>query len=79
MSQEITFRLSEDAARALRSLEVIGLTPSEVISNALVAAASRLTDKQALAVEVAALATDPDDRAEIMAVAELMELLLVSK
>ena len=79
MSQEITFRLSEDAVRALRSLEVIGLTPSEVISNALVAAASRLTDKQALAVEVAALATDPDDRAEMMAVAELMELLLVSK
>jgi hypothetical protein len=79
MAQEITVRLSDDAMQALRRLEVLGLIPSEVISKALVVAASRLTDKQALAAEVAALATDPDDRAEILAVAELMELLLVSK
>jgi hypothetical protein len=79
MAQEITVRLSDDAMQALRRLEVLGLIPSEVISKALVVAASRLTDKQALAAEMAALATDPDDRAEILAVAELMELLLVSK
>lgn len=79
MAQEITVRLSDDAMQALRRLEVLGLIPSEVISKALVVAASRLTDKQSLAAEVAALATDPDDRAEILAVAELMELLLVSK
>jgi hypothetical protein len=79
MAQEITVRLSDDAMQALRRLEVIGLNPSEMIDKALIVAASRLTDKQALAAEVAALATDPDDRAEILAVAELMELLLVSK
>lgn len=79
MAQEITVRLSDDAMQALRRLAVIGLIPSEVIDKALIVAASRLTDKQALAAEVAALATDPDDRAEILAVAELMELLLVSK
>jgi len=79
MAQEITVRLSDDAMQALRRLEVLGLIPSEVIGQALVVAANRLTDKQALAAEVAALATDPDDRAEILAVAELMELLLVSE
>jgi hypothetical protein len=79
MAQEITVRLGDDAMQALRRLEALGLNPSEMIDKALIVAASRLTDKQALAAEVAALATDPDDRAEILAVAELMELLLVSK
>ena len=38
-------------------------------------AASRLRDKQALATEVEALEADEDDRAEMLAVADLMESL----
>jgi hypothetical protein len=44
----------------------------------LVDAASRLSDKQALAAEVAALDADERDRAEMLAVAELMESLRAS-
>ena len=42
---------------------------------ALVEAASRLSDKDALAAEVAELEADENDRAEMLAVAELMESL----
>lgn len=51
------------------------MTRSEAIRAALVTAASRLHDKRALAAEVAALEADDEDRAEMMAVAELMESL----
>jgi Arc/MetJ-type ribon-helix-helix transcriptional regulator len=56
-------------------LEATGLTRSEAIRAALVEAANRLQDKQALAEEVAALEADDDDRAEMLAVADLMEQL----
>lgn len=49
----------------------------EAPGDSLAHAAQRLADKEALAAEVAALATDPDDRAEMLAVADLIELLLV--
>jgi hypothetical protein len=42
-------------------------------------AASTLSDKKALAAEVAALEADEADRAEILAVAELMESLHASR
>ncbi len=51
------------------------MTRSEAIRAALVQAASRLYDKQTLAAEVAALEADADDRAEMLAVADLMESL----
>ena len=51
------------------------MTRSEAIRAALVEAASRLRDKAALAAEVAALEADDDDRAEMLAVADLMESL----
>ena len=51
------------------------MTRSEAIRAALVQAAARLHDKQALAAEVAALEADHDDRAEMLAVADLMESL----
>ena len=51
------------------------MTRSEAIRAAIEQAASRLHDKQALAAEVAALEANNDDRAEMLAVAELMESL----
>ena len=67
--------LDDEAIHALRQLEASGMTRSEAIRLALVEAASRLRDKQALAAEVAALEADEQDRAEMLAVAELMESL----
>ncbi len=75
MAQAISVRLDDEALRALTELEATGMTRSEAIRAALVEAASRLQDKQALAAEVAALEADEDDRAEMLAVAELMESL----
>ena len=79
MSQAISVRLDQDALRALNQLEATGKTRSEAIRAALVAAASRLDDKQALAAEVAALEADEDDRAEMLAVADLMESLRAAR
>ena len=75
MAQAISVRLDDEALRALGQLEATGMTRSEAIRAALVEAASRLRDKQALAAEVAALEADDDDRAEMLAVADLMESL----
>ena len=55
------------------------MTRSEAIRAALVEAASRLHDKAALAAEVAALEADDDDRAEMLAVADLMESLRAAR
>jgi len=73
--QPISVRLDDDALRALAALEAQGLTRSEAIRTALVEAASRLHDKKVLAAEVAALEADDGDRAEMLAVADLMERL----
>lgn len=75
MAQAVSVRLDDAAMRALAQLEATGKSRSEAIRTALVEAASRLSDKQALAVEVAALEADDDDRAEMLTVAELMESL----
>lgn len=75
MARAISVRLDEEALRALSELEATGMSRSDAIRAALVEAASRLHDKRALAAEVAALEADEDDRAEMMAVAELMESL----
>ena len=75
MAQAISVRLDDEALRALRELEATGMSRSDAIRAALVAAASRLHDMQALAAEVAALEADDDDRAEMLVVAELMERL----
>jgi len=73
MPQAVSVRLDQDALKALGQLEATGLTRSEAIRVALVEAASRLRDKRALAVEVAALEADEADRAEMALVADLME------
>lgn len=75
MTKAVSFRLDDAAMRALVQLEATGKSRSEAIRTALVEAASRLSDKEALAAEVAALEADDDDRAEMLAVAELMESL----
>ena len=68
-------RLDDEALRALAQLETTGLSRSAAIRFALVTAAARLHDRRALAAEVAALENDEADRAEMRAVAELMEQL----
>ena len=78
MAQAVSVRLDDEAMRALAQLEATGQSRSEAIRRALVETASRLSDKEALAAEVAALEADEDDRAEMLAVAELMESLRAS-
>ena len=79
MAKAISVRLDEDAERALRTLVASGLTRSEAIRTSLLASANRLRCKKALAAEVAALEADEDDRAEMLAVAELMEVVRASR
>lgn len=73
MAQAVSVRLDDEAMRALAQLEATGKSRSEAIRAALVEAASRLSDKKSLAAEVAALEADEVDRAEMLAVAEMME------
>ena len=75
MTQAVSVRLDDEAMRALAQLVTTGLSRSEAIRTALVAAADRLRDRRALAAEVAALEADETDRAEMRAVAQLMEQL----
>ncbi len=51
------------------------MSRSEAIRVALIRAADRIHGRQALAAEVAALEADEADRAEMLAVAEMMEQL----
>jgi len=75
MTQAVSVRLDEHALKALSQLEATGMSRSEAIRSALVEAALRLQDMNALAAEVAALEADKDDRREMLAVADLMESL----
>jgi len=75
MSRPISVRLDDDTLAALARLESTGLSRSEAIRTALVQAAGRLDERRALAAEVATLETDEADRAEMAAVAVLMERL----
>jgi antitoxin component of RelBE/YafQ-DinJ toxin-antitoxin module len=69
----ISVRLDDDTLRALRLLESTGMTRSEAIRAALIEAAERRRGRAALAAEVATLDADAQDRAEMRAVADLME------
>ena len=73
MNQAISVRLDAIALRALVELESAGMSRSAAVRKALVDSASRMRDNQALAEEVAVLDADEDDRAEMLAVATLME------
>ena len=75
MTHAISVRLDNEALLALGQLEAAVMTRSEAIRAALVEAAARRHDKQALAEEVAILEADEDDRAEMLAVVDIMERL----
>ena len=75
MTQAVSVRLDHEAMRALALLEANGKSRSEAIRSALVEAAARLGDRKSLAAEVASLEADEADRAEMLAVSELMESL----
>jgi Arc/MetJ-type ribon-helix-helix transcriptional regulator len=75
VSKAISVRLDDDAEQALQALEDSGLSRSEAIRASLLASARRLRRGTELAAEAAALEADETDRAEMQAVASLMELL----
>ncbi len=75
MAKAISVRLDDDAERALRRLEASGLTQSEAIRSSLLLSAERSRRRVVLKAEVAALEVDESDRAEMLAVADLMESL----
>ena len=75
MAQAISVRLDDEALRALHQIEAQGLTQSEAVRSSLVHEAARLRDRQEIAAEIAALEADEADRAEMSAVASLMERL----
>jgi predicted transcriptional regulator len=78
MTQAISVRLDDEAARALRSLEAAGMSRSGAIRSALIDSARRLRRSSELAAEVATLEADEADREEMLAVAALMESLRAS-
>lgn len=73
MAEAISVRLDDAAERALHELEATGLSRSDAVRLALVAAARRLRDRRRLSAEVAELEADGEDRAAMRAVAEVME------
>ncbi len=75
MAHAVSVRLDENAVGALNRLTSTGLSQSEAIRSALVVAANRLFDMDSLAAEARVLDADETDRAEMIAVAELMESL----
>lgn len=79
MAQAVSVRLDEEAMRALARLEATGKSRSQAIRTALVEAASRLRAEESIAAEAAALEADEEDRAEMLAVAELMESLRATR
>jgi hypothetical protein len=75
VARAISVRLDDEADRALRTLEAAGVSRSDAIRSALIDSARRVRRRAALAAEAAALDADEGDRAEMLAVAELMEAL----
>jgi antitoxin component of RelBE/YafQ-DinJ toxin-antitoxin module len=73
MATAISVRLDDEAHRALRVLESSGLSTSEAIRSSLIESVRKLRRSGELAKEVAALEADEDDRAEMLAVAAMME------
>ena len=75
MAQAVSVRLDDEAVGALNRLTSTGLSQSEAIRSALIDTARRLYDMDSLAAEARVLEADEIDRAEMLAVAELMESL----
>jgi Arc/MetJ-type ribon-helix-helix transcriptional regulator len=75
VARAISVRLDDEALKALKQLEAAGMSRSDAIRSALLAAARRLRQRQELAAEVAALEADEQDRQEMLEVAGFMEAL----
>ncbi|MCY3963238.1 MAG: hypothetical protein OXG34_16495 [bacterium] len=73
MAHAVSVRLDDEAVGALNRLTSTGLSQSEAVRSALIRTANRLYDMDSLSVEAKALEADEADRAEMLAVAELME------
>jgi metal-responsive CopG/Arc/MetJ family transcriptional regulator len=73
MSKAISVRLDETALRALARLEAAGMSRSNAIRRAILEAAEHRRRPEVIRAEVAAIAADPRDRAEMAAVLEDME------
>lgn len=73
MAQAVSVRLDDEAVGALNRLTSTGLSQSEAVRSALIRTANRLYDMDSLSAEAKALEADEADRAEMLAVAELME------
>ena len=73
MAQAISVRLDDEAVGALNRLTSTGLSQSEAVRSALIRTANRLYNMDSLSAEAKALEADEADRAEMLAVAELME------
>ena len=58
VAKAISVRLDDEALKALKQLEAAGMSRSDAIRSALLAAAGRLRQRQELAAEVAALEAD---------------------
>jgi hypothetical protein len=79
VARAISVRLDDEADRALRALESTGLSRSEAIRSSLLASAQRLRHHREVAAEAATLEEDEADRAEMRAVAALMESLRATR
>ena len=79
MASAISVRLDDEAARALRVLNACGMSTSDAIRSSLIQSARRVRRSEALAQEVAELEADEVDRAEMLEVARLMELLRAAR
>jgi Arc/MetJ-type ribon-helix-helix transcriptional regulator len=78
VAKAISVRLDDEALKALKRLEAAGMSRSDAIRSALLAAAGRLRQRQELAAEVAALEADEQDRQEMLEVAGFMDALRAS-
>ena len=79
MSSAISVRLDDEAERALRVLNACGMSTSDAIRSSLIESARRVRRCETLAEEVAVLEADEADRAEMLAVAALMESLRATR
>ncbi len=72
MSRSLHVRLDDSSSAALDVIRNEGLSDSEAVRTALREAAARRRARSSIAAEVALLATDEGDRAEMRAIREQM-------
>lgn len=71
----VSIRLDAPAQRALRALEASGLTRSEAIRKGLTIAADQLRRMEVIRHEAEMVASDQQDRQEMLEIASFMESL----